>query len=206
MTYKEKAHLVMKLNKRMRDIINKSGFDTAEFTYWQNRISGGVYKTIQTVTAYTSDDQEYSLISRKKSDIESYSEEELRELEGRTRTWKEISAKVQQSMREQEEKGGVDDVFTGEKRYTNQEIRAYLHMRKTINDWFESNADLVYQLLEKTGWADIQSQSTEDIYKKLNEIQQSNKVKTYTEKQRDKIRAAYRARRQKYLNKKAMGK
>lgn len=206
MTYKEKANLVMKLNKRMRDIINKSGFDTAEFTYWQNRISGGVYKTIQTVTAYTSDDQEYSLISRKKSDIESYSEEELRELEGRTRTWKEISAKVQQSMREQEEKGGVDDVFTGEKRYTNQEIRAYLHMRKTINDWFESNADLVYQLLEKTGWADIQSQSTEDIYKKLNEIQQSNKVKTYTEKQRDKIRAAYRARRQKYLNKKAMGK
>lgn len=206
MTYKEKANLVMKLNKRMRDIINKSGFDTAEFTYWQNRISGGVYKTIQTATAYTSDDQEYSLISRRKKDIESYSEEELRELEGRTRTWKEISAKVQQSMREQEEKGGVDDVFSGEKRYSNQEIRAYLHMRKTINDWFESNADLVYQLLEKTGWADIQSQTTEDIYKKLNEIQQSNKVKTYTEKQRDKIRAAYRARRQKYLAKKEMSK
>lgn len=206
MTYKEKANLVMKLNKRMRDIINKSGFDTAEFTYWQNRISGGVYKTIQTATAYTSDDQEYSLISRRKSDIESYSEEELRELEGRTRTWKEISAKVQQSMREQEEKGGVDDVFSGEKRYSNQEIRSYLHMRKTINDWFESNADLVYQLLEKTGWADIQSQTTEDIYKKLNEIQQSNKVKTYTDKQRDKIRAAYRARRQKYLNKKEMSK
>lgn len=205
MTYQEKANLVMKLNKRMRDIINKSGFDTAEFTYWQNRISGGVYKTIQTATAYTSDDQEYSLISRRKSDIESYSEEELRELEGRTRTWKEISANVQQSMSEQVVKGGVVDVFTGENRYTNQEIRAYLHMRKTINDWFESNADLVYQLLEKTGWADIQSQTTEDIYKKLNEIQQSNKVKTYTEKQRDKIRAAYRARRQKYLNKKAMG-
>ena len=204
MTYKEKANLVMKLNKRMRDIINKSGFDTAEFTYWQNRISGGVYKTIQTSMAYTSEDQEYSLISRRKADIESYSEEELRELEGRTRTWKEISAKVQQSMREQEEKGGVDDVFAGEKRYSNQEIRSYLHMRKTINDWFESNADLVYQLLEKTGWADIQSQTTEDIYKKLNEIQQSNKVKTYTDKQRDRIRAAYRARRQKYLNKKAM--
>lgn len=206
MTYKEKANLIMKLNKRMRDIIDKSGFDTAEFTYWQNRISGGVYKTIQTTTSYTYDDREYALISRSRADIESYSEEELRELEGRTRTWKEISAKVQQSMREQEEKGGVDDVFTGEKRYTNQEIRAYLHMRKTINDWFESNADLVYQLLEKTGWADIQSQSTEDIYKKLNEIQQSNKVKKYTEKRRDKIRAAYLARRQKYLNKKAMGK
>lgn len=206
MTYKEKANLVMKLNKRMRDIINKSGFDTAEFTYWQNRISGGVYKTIQTTTAYTSEDQEYSLISRRKTDIESYSEEELRELEGRTRTWKEISAKVQQSMREQEENGGVDDVFAGEKRYSNQEIRSYLHMRKTINDWFESNADLVYQLLEKTGWADIQSQTTEDIYKKLNEIQQSNKVKTYTDKQRDRIRAAYRARRQKYLNKKEMSK
>lgn len=206
MTYKEKANLVMKLNKRMRDIINKSGFDTAEFAYWQTKISGGVYKTIKTAKAYTSDDREYSLISRKKSNIESYSEEELIELESRTRTWKEISAKVQQSMREQEEKGGVEDVFTGQKRYTNDEIRAYLHMRKTINDWFDENDDLVYQLLEATGWADIQSQTTEDIYKKLNEIRQSNKRKTYTEKQRDKIRAAYRARRQKYLNKKAMGK
>lgn len=206
MSYKEKANLVMKLNKRMRDIVNKSGFNTAEFSYWQNRISGGVYDTLKTTEAYTSDDQQYNLLSRSKADIESYSEEELLELEGKTRTWKQISAKVQQTMREQEKMQGTDDVFTGKTKYTNAQITEYLRKRKTINDWFEENADLVYQLIEKTGWADIQSQTTEEIYKKLSEIQSSNKLKQYDETQRDKIRAAYRARRQKYLNRKAMGR
>ena len=76
MTYKEKAKMVMMLNKRMRDIINKTGFNTQEFAYWQNRISGGVYKSIETTTAYTADDQEYNLISRRKADIEKYTDEE----------------------------------------------------------------------------------------------------------------------------------
>ena len=208
MTYKEKANLVMKLNKRMRDIVNKSGFNTAEFSYWQNRISKGAYKSLKTTKAYTADDQQYALLSRKKAVIEKYTEEDLRELESKTRTWKEISAKVQQSMRDQAEKGGVDDAFTGQRRYTNKQINEYLAMRKTINDWFEENADLVYALIEQTGWADIREQSTEEIYKKLTEIREQQVLRgsdyNYTEKDRDRIRAEYRAKRQKMIARRSL--
>lgn len=204
MTYKQKANMVMQLNKRMRDIINKSGFNTAEFTYWQNRISGGVYKSLETTQAYTKDDQEYLLLSRKKSDIEKYFDEELQELLGRTRTWSEIKKAAMQSMTEQDVEAGRSDAFTGEKRYTNAEVNEFLQMRKTINEWFEENADLVYELIEKTGWADIHSRSNEEIYQKLKEIRETGAVKTYDEQDRDKIRAEYRARRRKMVARRAL--
>lgn len=204
MTYKQKANMVMQLNKRMRDIINKSGFNTAEFTYWQNRISGGVYKSLETTQAYTKDDQEYLLLSRKKSDIEKYSDEELQELLGRTRTWSEIKKAAMQSMSEQDVDSGRSDPFTGERRYTNVEVNEFLQMRKTINEWFEENADLVYELIEKTGWADIHSRSNEEIYQKLKEIRETGAVKTYDDQDRDKIRAEYRARRRKMVARRAL--
>lgn len=204
MTYKQKANMVMQLNKRMRDIINKSGFNTAEFTYWQNRISGGVYKSLETTQAYTKDDQEYLLLSRKKSDIEKYSDEELQELLGRTRTWSEIKKAAMQSMSEQDVDSGRSDPFTGERRYTNVEVNEFLQMRKTINEWFEENADLVYELIEKTGWADIHSRSNVEIYQKLKEIRETGAVKSYDEQDRDKIRAEYRARRRKMVARRAL--
>ena len=206
MTYKEKANLVMSLNKRMRDIVNKSGFDTAEFTYWENRIQGGAYKTLQTTEAYTGDDQTYHLLSRSRKDIESYSEEELLELRERTRTWSEIKKKAQQAMNEQGVEGGKENVLTGEKTYSMNEIKSFLSMRKTINEWFEENADLVYALLEKTGWADIHQKSNEEIYKALQEIKAKNPDPNYSEEQRDRIRATYRAKRRKMEARKELQK
>lgn len=203
MTYEEKQRLVMKLNKRMRDIINKSGFNSQEFEYWQNRISGGVYGTIRTTEAYTSDDQQYSLISRRRSDIEQYSEDELRELEDRTRKWSQIRDRVQQSMRQQEIPGGSDNAYTGERNYTNAEINDFLKMRKTINTWFEENADLVYELIEKTGWADIHEHTTKEIYDQLKKLINKPRKK-YNDKARDKMRAQYRAKRRKMQSKRAL--
>lgn len=206
MTYKEKAKMVMMLNKRMRDIINKTGFNTQEFAYWQNRISGGVYKSIETTTAYTSDDQAYNLISRRKADIEKYTDEDLLELADRTRKWSEIKQKVQQSMQEQGEMGGSRNPYTGKQEYTMKEINKFLSMRKTINEWFEESADLVYELLEKTRWSDIQSHTTEEIYRALRQIKNRSERKTYTEKEKDLIRAEYRSKRKKYLARKALGR
>lgn len=206
MTYKEKAKMVMMLNKRMRDIINKTGFNTQEFAYWQNRISGGVYKSIETTTAYTSDDQAYNLISRRKADIEKYTEEELMELADRTRKWSEIKQKVQQSMQEQGEMGGYRNPYTGQQEFTMKEINKFLSMRKTINEWFEESADLVYELLEKTRWSDIQSHTTEEIYRAIRAIENRTDRKTYTEKEKDRIRAEYRSKRRKYLARKALGR
>ncbi len=204
MTYEEKAKMVMMLNKRMRDIVNKTGFNTQEFSYWQNRISGGVYKSIETTTAYTSDDQAYNLISRRKSDIEKYSEEDLMELADRTRKWSEIKKNVQQSMREQGEMGGSKNPYTGQQEFSMNEINKFLTMRKTINEWFEESADLVYELLEKTRWSDIQSHTTEEIYRAIRQIENRTERKTYTEKEKDLIRAEYRSKRKKYLARKAL--
>lgn len=206
MTYEEKAKMVMMLNKRMRDIINKTGFNTQEFSYWQNRISGGVYKSIETTTAYTSDDQAYNLISRRKSDIEKYTEEDLMELADRTRKWSEIKKNVQQSMREQGEMGGSKNPYTGQQEFSMKEINKFLSMRKTINEWFEESADLVYELLEKTRWSDIQSHTTEEIYRAIRQIENRSERKTYTEKEKDRIRAEYRSKRKKYLARKALGR
>ena len=206
MTYKEKAKMVMMLNKRMRDIINKTGFNTQEFAYWQNRISGGVYKSIETTIAYTSDDQAYNLISRRKADIEKYTDEDLMELADRTRKWSEIKEKVQQSMRDQGEMGGSKNPYTGQQEFSMKEINKFLSMRKTINEWFEESADLVYELLEKTRWSDIQSHTTEEIYRAIRSIDNRSERKTYTEKEKDRIRAEYRSKRRKYLARKALGR
>lgn len=201
MTYKQKANLVMKLNKRMRDIINKTGFNTAEFSYWENRID-----TMTTTTAYTSDDQEYHLLSRSRKDIESYSDEDLQRLEQSTRTWSEIKRNVVQSMKEQQKKEieNVPDLDEGDYLYrgmqpTMKEINQFLEMRKTINEWFEENSDLVYALLESTGWADIQQHTTKEIMEKVKELRASSEYgnKQYNEESRDKLRAEYRARRKK---------
>ena len=201
MTYKQKANLVMKLNKRMRDIINKTGFNTAEFSYWENRID-----TMATTTAYTADDQEYHLLSRSRKDIESYSDEDLQRLEQSTRTWSEIKRNVVQSMKEQQKKEieNVPDLDEGDYLYrgmqpTMKEINQFLEMRKTINEWFEENSDLVYALLESTGWADIQQHTTKEIMEKVKELRSSSEYgsKQYNTDERDKLRAEYRARRKK---------
>lgn len=201
MTYKQKANLVMKLNKRMRDIINKTGFNTAEFSYWENRID-----TMTTTTAYTAEDQEYHLLSRSRKDIESYSDEDLQRLEQSTRTWSEIKRNVVQSMKEQQKKEieNVPDLDEGDYLYrgmqpTMKEINQFLEMRKTINEWFEENSDLVYALLESTGWADIQQHTTKEIMEKVKELRSSSEYgkKQYNTDERDKLRAEYRARRKK---------
>lgn len=201
MTYKQKANLVMKLNKRMRDIINKTGFNTAEFSYWENRID-----TMPTTTAYTADDQEYHLLSRSRKDIESYSDEDLQRLEQSTRTWSEIKRNVVQSMKEQQKREieNVPDLDEGDYLYrgmqpTMKEINQFLEMRKTINEWFEENSDLVYALLETTGWSDIQQHTTKEIMEKVKELRASSEYgnKQYNTDERDRLRAEYRARRKK---------
>lgn len=208
MSYKEKANLVMKLNKRMRDIINKTGFNTAEFTYFQNRID-----RYATTTAYTKDDQEYQLLSRSRQDIEAMTEEDLKRLEQSTRTWSEVKKNIVSSMKEQQkmEIENVPDLDESDYLYrgmqpTMKEINDFLSMRKTINEWFEENSDLIYALLEKTGWADISQHTTKEIKEKVEELRNSKEYgsKEYSEKQRDKLRAEYRSRRKKLEAKMAL--
>lgn len=201
MSYAEKAKIVMMLNKRMRDIINKTGFNTAEFAYWENKIDN-----LPTTTAYTKDDQEYHLLSRAKEAIMGYTDEQLRRLMDTTRTWSQVKANVVRSMKEQQktEIDTVPDLKESDYLYHGlqpnlEEINQFLYIRKTINEWFDENDELVYALLELTGWDDIGAHSTREIYEQVRNIRETPKYKNknYTDKQKDKLRAQYRARRRK---------
>ena len=201
LSFEEKQKIVMKLNKRMRDIINKTGFNTAEFSYWENRIDN-----LPTTAAYTKDDQEYHLLSRAKKDIESYTDEELQRLESTTRSWRQVKEKVVQSMQDQKRQEtamrpdmSADDMIFKGVAPTMKEINQFLQIRKTINEWFDENQDLVYSLLLDTGWEDINAHSTKEIYEKVTALKDSKQyaTKQYTEEEKDVIRAQYRARRAK---------
>lgn len=187
MTYEEKAKLAMKINKRMRDIINKTGLNSAEFDYFENRIQTG---TLKTSTAYTAEDESYYLLSRSKADIESYSDEDLLRLEQSTRTWSQVKKEVTDAMARQQAENGEEL-----KAPTLSEINEFLSMRKLLRDWFEESSDLVYQLLEITNWEDIGSHTDQEIFDQLKKIMETEQ-KTYDEDSRDKIRSEYRARRE----------
>lgn len=189
MTYEEKAKLAMKINKRMRDIINKTGLNSAEFDYFENRIQTG---TLKTAAAYTADDESYYLLSRSKADIESYSDEDLLRLEQSTRTWSQVKKEVTDAMARQQADEGKEL-----KAPTLGEINEFLSMRKLLRDWFEESSDLVYQLLEITNWEDIGSYTDQEIFDQLKKIRETDQ-KTYNEENRDKIRSEYRARRERW--------
>lgn len=200
MTYEEKAKLAMKINKRMRDIINKTGLNSAEFDYFENRIQTG---TLKTATAYNRkqvgededgepiyEDESYYLLSRSKADIESYSEEDLLRLEQSTRTWSQVKKEVTDAMARQQADDGKEL-----KAPTLSEINEFLSMRKLLREWFEESSDLVYQLLEITNWEDIGSHTDQEIIDQLKKISETEQ-KTYDEESRDKIRSEYQARRE----------
>lgn len=197
MTYEEKAKLAMKINKRMRDIINKTGFTTAEFEYFENRLTTG---TLKTATAYTADDESYYLLSRKKKDIESYSEKDLLALEQRTRTWSQIKENVERAMNSQALEEGGEVV-----KHSMQEIREFLDMRKVLRDWFDENHDLVYQILENTGWENVGSHTNQEIYEEVMKAKRQG-MRAYDEEQKDILRSEYRARRERWQARLALQK
>lgn len=197
MTYEEKAKLAMKINKRMRDIINKTGLASAEFSYFENRITTG---TLKTAAAYTENDEAYQLLSRSKKDIESYSDEDLLRLEQSTRTWSQVKKEVTDAMARQQADNGEEL-----KAPTLSEINDFLSMRKLLRDWFEESSDLVYQLLEITNWEDIGSHTDQEIYDQLKKIRESEQ-KSYNEVEKDKIRSEYRARRERWQARLALQK
>ena len=210
MTYEEKAKLAMRINKRMRDIINKTGLNSAEFDYFENRIQTG---TLKTATAYNRkqvgedeegepiyEDESYYLLSRSKADIESYSEEDLLRLEQSTRTWSQVKKEVTDAMARQQADDGEEL-----KAPTLSEINEFLSMRKLLRDWFEESSDLVYQLLEITNWEDIGSHTDQEIYDQLKKIREAGE-KTYNETERDAIRSEYRDRRKKMEDRMALGR
>lgn len=176
MTYDEKKKLVSRINSRMRKTVNKLGTANREYSKYAGRISAS--NTLKTSTAYTYDyaldnqgnfqlddegdileqEVQYQLLSSAKSDIESYSEEELQRLDRQTKTWSQVRSNYINS--DQNTAGGVD---------TEDEMRRKMNMRHFITQAMEANSDLWYDLLEEEGWTqnEAQNKTTEELYNAL---------------------------------------
>lgn len=196
MSLAEKQKIAMKINKRMRDIINKSGFSSAEFEYFENRIQTGTLKTQQ---AWTVDDESYYLLSRSKKDLEQYSDADLRRLEDSTRTWSQIKANVSEAMKhdkllERENNPFLPAEDQTYKPPTNAQVVDYLEIRKEIRDYFNTYEDLIYTLIEETGWSDVNERTDKEILEAIKRIPGRRLSKEYNEDQKDKIRSEYRHR------------
>lgn len=197
MTLEEKRTIAMRINKRIRDIVNKSGFASAEFEYFETRLTTGTLKGAQT---WTKDDESYYLLSRSQKDLEKYSEEDLRRLEETTRTWSQIKEKVTKAMEhdkllQRENNPFLPDEEQGYKPPTNADIAEYLNVRKEIRDYFNNYEDLIYTLIDVTGWSDVHQKTDKEILEAIKSIPERQRSKTYSESAKDKLRAEYKAKR-----------
>lgn len=158
--YREKYNLVQKINKRIRDTVNRIGTKTEAVQIFQMSI------TLQgraVTTAYSKNDEEYLLLSRSKNDIESYSLEDLKLLESQTPQWKTTKAEITREI-EAERKN-----IPPEKRkpITLEDIKKQASITRAIHEMFEENADLFYMIIDSTGWDDIKEHTTEEIYQRV---------------------------------------
>lgn len=197
MTLEEKQKIAMKINKRMRDIIDKSGFASAEFEYFENRILTGTLKAQQ---AWTRDGDQYYLLSRSKKDLEQYSDYDLRRLEDSTRTWSQIKTNVAEAMKRDKLLERENNPFLPEEEQTykpptNAQVVEYLDIRKEIRDYFNTYEDLIYTLIEETGWSDVNERTDREILDAIKRIPGRRLNKEYNEEQKDKIRSEYRHRK-----------
>lgn len=176
MTYEEKKRVVSRINSRMRKTVNKLGTANREYSKFAGRLSAS--NTLKTSTAYAYDymldnqgnfvvddegdileqETQYNLLSTAKSDIESYSDEELQRLERQTKTWSDVRSGYINS--EQNSGYSID---------TEDEMRRKMNMRHYITQAMEANSDLWYDLLEEEGWSQDQAQNktTEELYNAL---------------------------------------
>lgn len=199
MTLEEKQKIAMKINKRMRDIIDKSGFASAEFEYFENRILTGTLKTQQ---AWTRDGDQYYLLSRSKKDLEQYSDYDLRRLENSTRTWSQIKANVSEAMKhdkllERENNPFLPEEEQAYKPPTNAQVVEYLDIRKEIRDYFNTYEDLIYTLIEETGWSDVTEKTDREILDAIKSIPERRRGRRYNENAKDIIRSEYKSRKKK---------
>ena len=197
MTLEEKQKIAMKINKRMRDIIDKSGFASAEFEYFENRILTGTLKTQQ---AWTRDGDQYYLLSRSKKDLEQYSDYDLRRLEDSTRTWSQIKANVAEAMKHDKLLELENNPFlpAEEQTYkppTNAQVVNYLEIRKEIRDYFNNYDDLIYTLIEETGWSDVNERTDREILEAIKSIPERRRGRRYDDNAKDIIRSEYRHRK-----------
>ena len=158
--YREKYNLIQKINKRMRDTINRIGVLNEPVQIFQIAVS---LPGRATISAYDSEGREYKLLSRSKKDIESMSLEDLRQLEAQTPEWRKTKEELTREI-------NADLPPEKRKKPTFKELKDQASITRKIHEMFEENADLFYMLIDSTQVDDIREMTTTEIYQEVKQL------------------------------------
>lgn len=162
--YREKYNLVQKINKRIRDTVNRIGVMNETVQIFETALSIPDRKGIQ---AWDTEGNLYHLLSRSKEDIESYTLADLKLLENQTPQWKTTKEQIVREMNRDRKAG---EEFTRANPPTLEELKQGASITHQLHAMFEDNADLFYMLLDTTGWDDIKEHTTLEIYQETVKI------------------------------------
>lgn len=162
---RERYNLVQKINKRIRDTVNKIGPENETVQLFETALT---LPGRATVTAYTEDGKVYHLLSRSKEDLAGYTTEDLQLLAEQTPKWettkKELTASLNRDRKEEEQ-------FTKDNPPSLEDLREQAWLNLSVHKLFEDNADLFYMIIDSTGWEDIREHTREEIYREVHRIQ-----------------------------------
>ena len=162
--YREKYNLIQKINKRVRDTVNRIGTmnETVQIFETSLTLSGRA-----SVKAYDAEGKMYHLLSRSKADIERMTLKDLRLLESQTPTWSQTKSEIVREMNRDRKPG---EQYTRANPPTMEEIKNQASITKRVHQMFEDNADLFYMLIDVTGWDDIKEHTSLEIYQEAKRI------------------------------------
>lgn len=162
--YREKYNLIQKINKRVRDTVNRIGTmnETVQIFETNLTLSGRA-----SVKAYDAEGKMYHLLSRSKEDIERMTLKDLRLLEKQTPTWSQTKSEIVREMNRDRNPG---EQYTRANPPTMEEIKNQASITKRVHQMFEDNADLFYMLIDVTGWDDIKEHTSLEIYQEAKRI------------------------------------
>lgn len=179
--YREKYNLIQKINKRIRDTINKIGVANEIVQNFEVSLTLDGRETIE---AYSKEGAQYHLLSRSKEAIEKMSLEDLEQLASATPTWKTTKEELTRALNADRKPG---EQFTKANPPTLDELRNQASLTRKIHKMLEDNSELFYMLLDKMSrgesgededaiynglnWNFVQDRSTEEIYQELKKIQ-----------------------------------
>lgn len=165
--YREKYNIIQKINKRIRDTVNKIGVMNETVQTWETSLT---LSGRETTTAYSEDDKMYHLLSRSREDIDKMTLKDLRLLERQTPTWETTKKQI---IREMNAERKPEEQYTKSNPPTMEEIKSAASLTQQLHKMFEENADLFYMLLDTTQVDDIRELSTFEMWEEVQKIQSS---------------------------------
>ena len=162
--YRAKYNMIQKINKRIRDTVNRIGVYNETVQTWETALTLAGRHSIQ---AFDENGAMYHLISRSREDIENMSMQDLRELEAQTPTWQTTRDQIIREMNADRQPG---EQYTRANPPSLEEIRAKASYTQQLHKMFEENADLFYMLLDNTKVDDIRELSTMQIWEEVQKI------------------------------------